>query len=269
MLKTSMGSSSNFYLDQIATYLDSLLTGGSILGLFLSMLLAYLGGVLSSLTPCIYPMIPITVGVVGGISTHHDRTSTKISRDVVFRGLAYVLGMAIIYSFLGVMAAITGKVFGTITNSASWYLGLGIVMTVAALMMMDVLPFDPQSALERFKRWLGFQHSPKINTEKEASLLGAFALGASSGFIAAPCTTPVLTAILGYIAQSQSVILGLGLMLSFAFGLGTILILIALFAGKLRALPKAGKWMNHVKIASGILILIFAEYLIYKAGRSL
>lgn len=232
-------------------------------GAFLALGLAYFGGILSSLTPCIYPMIPITVGVVGGLQHNAEERNT---RAVLTRGLAYVFGMAVVYAFLGVLAGITGQVFGTFTNTAGWYVALGAVMTFAALMMMDVLPIDPQALLDRLKRKMGFSSS-KHNTEKEATILGAFVLGASSGFIAAPCTTPVLTAILGYIAQSQSVIFGLGLMLFFSFGLGTILILIATFAGALENLPRAGKWMNMIKVGSGILILVFAEYLFFKAGN--
>jgi len=114
---------------------------------------------------------------------------------------------------------------------------------------------------------MGLASTNQLNNDKEATILGAFILGASSGFIAAPCTTPVLTAILGYIAQTQSVFLGLGLMLFFALGLGTILILIATFAGTLQKLPRAGNWMNKVKVGSGILILLFAEYLFFKAGK--
>ena len=117
------------------------------------------------------------------------------------------------------------------------------------------------------KRSIGLSGGARDNTEKEATLVGAFALGASSGFIAAPCTTPVLTAILAYIAQTQSVMLGLGLMLCFSFGLGTILIGIAAFAGTFQKLPRAGVWMQKIKIVSGIMILAFAEYLFFKAGK--
>jgi thiol:disulfide interchange protein DsbD len=251
-------------MDQLALYIENLLKGGSIGGAFLALGLAYFGGILSSLTPCIYPMIPITIGVVGGIQTKHE---SRNKRGVITRGLAYVLGMAIVYSFLGVLAGITGRVFGSFTNTVGWYVGLGVVMTFAALMMMDILPVDPQALLERLKRSLGLSGGVRDNSDKEATLMGAFALGASSGFIAAPCTTPVLTAILAFIAQTQSVILGLGLMLSFALGLGTLLIGIAAFAGTFQKLPKAGMWMQKIKIFSGILILIFAEYLIFKAGR--
>lgn len=263
-MQESSGHDNYFNMDQLAARLENLLLSGSISGALFALALAYFGGILSSLTPCIYPMIPITVGVVGGLQENNEERKT---RSVVIRGIAYVLGMALIYSFLGVLAGITGQVFGTFTNTSTWYILLGGIMTVAALMMMDVLPIDPQAILENIKIKMGLNSRNKTETHKEATILGAFILGASSGFIAAPCTTPVLTAILGFIAQTKSVVFGLGLMLFFSFGLGTILILIAAFAGSLQKLPRAGHWMNRIKIASGILILMFAEYLIFKAGK--
>ncbi|NDG83679.1 MAG: hypothetical protein EBX52_01405 [Proteobacteria bacterium] len=252
-------------MDQLASSLEKWLSQGSIGGSLLALGLAYLGGILSSLTPCIYPMIPITIGVVGGIQTHHEERNT---RGILMRGVAYVLGMAIIYAFLGVLAGLTGRVFGSFTNSSGWYIGLSLFMSLAALVMMDVLPIDPQAILDRLKRAMGLSGGSRSNTEKEATLAGAFILGASSGFIAAPCTTPVLSAILAYIAQTQSVMLGLGLMIFFALGLGTLLIAIAAFAGSLQRLPKAGAWMNRIKIFSGILILAFSNYLMFKAGKA-
>jgi thiol:disulfide interchange protein DsbD len=229
--------------------------------------IAYLGGILSSLTPCVYPMIPITVSVVGGIG--ENRLSW---REVTIRGLAYVTGMAVVYSVLGVLAGVTGKVFGTFTNTRAWYLSLGLIMTVAALIMLDILPFDPAVTWETWKR--KFRHrrgrlpSPRVQPkiQKEMTHLGAFTLGASSGFIAAPCTTPVLTSILAFIAKTQSVGLGFFLMLSFSLGLGTLLMVIAVFAGAVEILPRSGKWMKVVKAASGLILLAFAEYLIYRAG---
>lgn len=252
-------------MDQLASSLEKWLSHGSLGGSLLALGLAYLGGILSSLTPCIYPMIPITIGVVGGIQTHHEERNT---RGVFMRGLAYVLGMAIIYAFLGVLAGLTGRVFGSFTNTSGWYAGLSLFMSLAALVMMDVLPVDPQALLDRAKRAMGLSGGSRSNTEKEATLVGAFILGASSGFIAAPCTTPVLSAILAYIAQTQSVMLGLGLMIFFALGLGTLLIAIAAFAGSLQRLPRAGAWMNKIKIFSGILILAFSNYLMFKAGKA-
>ena len=96
--------------------------------------------------------------------------------------------------------------------------------------------------------------------------MGAFTLGASSGFIAAPCTTPVLTSILAYIAKTQSISLGLGLMFFFSLGLGTLLLIIAGFAGAITVLPRSGQWMKTIKTLSGLMLLVFAQYLIYRAG---
>jgi len=188
-------------------------------------------------------------------------------RDLVVRMGVYVSGMAVVYSFLGVLAGLTGQVFGTLTNSSHWYIAIGIVMTFSALVMLDVIPFDPLTWMENIKRrWRKDAPAHSHVVHKEITLLGAFTLGATSGFIAAPCTTPILTAILAYIAQTQSVGWGLSLMFFFALGLGTILIIIALFAGAIQFLPRSGGWMKKIKILSGLIILAFGQYLIYRAG---
>jgi thiol:disulfide interchange protein DsbD len=262
-------------MQSISNFLDQLLAiGSSHQGLGVTQALgavfiAYLGGILSSLTPCVYPMIPITVSVVGGIQSGQRRPSWH---EILVRGAAYVLGMAVIYSILGVVAGLTGKVFGTFTNTSGWYLGLGLVMTLAALIMLDVIPFDPAVWLDQLKRRIAHKRGHATpaqvhHVQAEMNLVGAFTLGASSGFIAAPCTTPVLTSILAYIAKTQSVVVGMALMVSFSLGLGTLLLIIAAFAGALQILPRSGAWMKAIKFASGLILLAFAEYLIYRSGN--
>lgn len=262
-------------MDSITEFLERLLNVSSTANGSLTLtqagaaiLVAYVGGILSSLTPCVYPMIPITVSVVGGGVSSNRRAW----HEVWVRGLVYVSGMAMVYSFLGVLAGLTGKLFGSMTQTSGWYLFLGIVMTLAALIMIDVIPFDPLVWWETLKRWIRPNPSsnpihPSSVQKTELSLLGAFTLGASSGFIAAPCTTPVLTSILAYIAKTQSIGLGLTLMLAFSLGLGTLLLMIAGFTGALQILPRSGKWMKAVKMGSGLILLIFAEYLIFRAGK--
>lgn len=228
--------------------------------------LAYLGGILASLTPCVYPMIPITVGVVGGMGP--DRRSW---REIWVRAAAYVSGMAMVYSFLGVLAGITGRVFGSFTNTPGWYMGLGVVFAFSALVMLDVIPFDPMQWWSQLRHKLKLHRrsrtTPPSEKRKELTLLGAFGLGASSGFIAAPCTTPVLTSILGFVAQTQSVGQGLLLMIGFSLGLGTILLLIAGFAGAVKLMPRSGAWMIQIKKFSGLILLAFSGYLIYRSGQ--
>lgn len=262
-----MNSIMDFVSGLLATNAESF----SLLQILAALGLAYFGGVLSSLTPCVYPMIPITMSVIGGMGPHR-----RSWRDVALRGGFYVAGMMVSYSFLGVLAGLTGRVFGTFTNSSGWYLGLGIVMTFAALVMVEALPFDPAVWWHTFKRkahpyWpfsVFFRHIHYATPfeKKEMTLLGAFTLGASSGFIAAPCTTPVLTAILAFIAKTKSVGFGFFLMLFFSLGMGTLLLVVAAFAGALQVLPRSGNWLKTVKIASGLILLAFADYLFFKAG---
>ncbi len=262
-----MPSFSNFFSDFIAVAPKDFSLGQ----LLLALLVAYFGGVLASLTPCVYPMIPITVSVVGGMGSQR-----KSWKEIYLRGMAYVAGMTLIYSFLGVLAGVSGKVFGSMTNTSGWYLFLGLVMTGTSLWMMELFHFDPAVLWDQLKRkWSHRSRTPHHpahhshhKSNPETTWMGAFLLGASSGFIAAPCTTPVLTSILAYIAKTQSVGLGFALMVSFSLGLGTLLLAITGFTGALQVLPKSGEWMKTIKLGSGLILLAFAEFLIYRAGTS-
>lgn len=223
------------------------------LGTFLIALLgAYGGGVLASLTPCVYPMIPITLGVIGsGLG--------KI------RIAIYISGMCVTYSFLGVLAGLTGQIFGSYTNTSNWYLGLGIVLTLAGLISLEVIPFDPARLFQLFQKRKSSSYYHE--RQKEVSHLAVFVLGATSGFVAAPCTTPILSSILALTAKTQSVGTGLLLMLSFSLGLGTLFMIFGIFAGALKKLPRSGYWLKHLKTGSGLILLGFAQYLIYQAGK--
>lgn len=257
-----MGSVSEFLTNLLNANTDSM----SVWQIFLTLLLAYAGGVLSSLTPCIYPMIPITVGVVGGMSPHADAQHRARPgwREVFLRCISYIAGMTSVYSFLGVTAGLTGKIFGSFTNSWGWYFSLGVIMTLAALWMLEVIQFDPMAWWHRRSR---AHHARQAQTKsQEMTYLGAFGVGVTSGFIASPCTTPVLTSILAYIAKTQSIGIGLLLMTAFSLGLSTLLLLIGLFTGGLQILPRSGKWMNTVKWVSGLILLAFADYLLFQAG---
>ncbi|MEK7692322.1 MAG: cytochrome c biogenesis protein CcdA, partial [Bdellovibrionota bacterium] len=223
-------------------------------GLLIALPLAYLGGVLSSLTPCVYPMIPITVGVVTGMPPNSARSKgAQFSwGTLILRGGAYVAGMCVVYSLLGVAAGVSGQVFGTLTNTPGWYLTLGIIVSLSALAMLEVIPFDPPAWIDAFSRKLGIRSKVyRSEVVRETTLGSAFVLGATSGLIASPCTTPVLTAILAYIAKTQSVLNGFLLMFFFSLGLGTLLLLVAGFAGAIQVLHKSGTRMKAVKQGGG------------------
>lgn len=254
-------------MDSIFSELKSALQAGTFISMLAALVFAYLGGILSSFTPCIYPMIPITMGFIGGASERSVKSGWILSS-------VYVLGMASVYTVLGIIASVSGKIFGTMTNTPGWYLTLGAIMILSSLWMMDVIKFDPNIWVDRLmKAWKkkkshghGHHGHGHVEHREEATMAGAFVLGASSGFIAAPCTTPVLTTILSYIASTKSVIFGGTLMFSFALGLGTILVVAGTFAGAMKVLPRSGKWLHHVKLVSGLLILCLGEYFIFKAG---
>ncbi|MGE4234214.1 MAG: cytochrome c biogenesis protein CcdA [Bacteriovoracia bacterium] len=232
--------------------LKTALEAGTLMSSLGAVFLAYLGGIFSSFTPCIYPMIPITIGFIGGAR----KDSVKKDNFLI---IFFVLGMASVYTALGIAASLSGKIFGTLTNSTGWYLTIGIVMILSSLWTFEIIKFDPNTILSRFLH-------KKNPVPPQATLLGAFVLGSTSGFIASPCTTPVLTTILSYIATEQSVAFGAVLMMAFALGLGTILVLLGSFAGLLKHLPKSGAWLNRVKVLSGLIILAMGEYFIFKAG---
>ena len=251
-------------METLFSFLQHTLESNSLLSMFLALGIAYLGGILSSFTPCIYPMIPITIGLIGGTSQKNIKTGWLLSS-------AYVLGMSVIYTVLGVLASVSGKIFGTYTNSSGWYLFLGIILAISSLWMFEVFNFDPNVFLFKvMSRLTKKKHAsgtiPGIAERNEANLFGAFTLGVSSGFIASPCTTPVLTTILSFIASQNSVIFGALLMFFFALGLGTILVLIGTFTGAMKVLPKSGAWLKTLKIVSGLLILGISLYYVYKAG---
>ncbi len=232
----------------------------------LALLVAYGGGVLASLTPCVYPMIPITVGVITGLGNARAPRTQGHWKRILTRALIYIGGMCVVYASLGVAAGLTGRVFGTLTQTSGWYLFLGVVIALSALAMLEVFTFDPLAWWHHVRSRLGFT-SETTHSASEMTAWGAFGLGATSGLVAAPCTTPVMTGILGYIARTQSVGVGLAMMLAFSLGLATLLFAIAIFAGTVQVLPRSGNWMVFIKKSGGWILLGFSMYLFFTAGK--
>jgi thiol:disulfide interchange protein DsbD len=208
---------------------------------------AYLAGVLVSFTPCIYPVIPITAAVIGG------QRDISGARGFVL-SLFFVLGLALTYSALGVFAALTGMLFGTIQTSPLTLGVLGGLFILMGLAMLDVF----QLSLERY--------APRnLTGGNRKGIFGSFMIGVTSGFILGPCTAPVLAVILGVVAARQSVFFGASLLFVFSLGVGSLLVLIGTFAGILASLPKSGAWMTGVKKLSGIVMLAAGAYFLYSA----
>ena len=220
---------------------------------YMAVLAAYLGGVLASFTPCVYPVIPITVAYIGA------RSSASRTRGFLL-SIIYVSGMAAVYTSLGVFAAMTGKLFGQIQTNLWVYLIVANICILMGLSMLGV--FMISIPVPQFVA--GFRPEGKGR-----GFLGSFLVGAVSGIIIGPCTTPVLAVLLSLIAARQSAIFGMTLMFVFAIGMGTLLVLVGTFSGLLASIPRSGIWMTRVNKIFGWILIGMGEYFLLKAGGML
>jgi thiol:disulfide interchange protein DsbD len=221
-----------------------------------AIILLFAAGVFTSLTPCIYPMIPITASIVGGQSLGEAKAPK--SRTILLT-LAYVAGLAVVYATLGVIAGMTGTIFGTISTNPWLYFTMANVLIIAALSMLDVLPVRLPAGL--------MQRASTAGTAGRAS--GAFVMGAVSGLVAAPCGAPVMAAVLTWVTTTQRAALGFVYLLSFSFGMCALLVAVGLFSGTLTRLPRAGAWMVWVKRIFAVIMIGVAEYYLVKMGQLL
>jgi thiol:disulfide interchange protein DsbD len=198
---------------------------------------AFLGGLLTSLTPCVYPLIPITVSVFGA------RKAGSRGEAMLLSGL-YVLGIAITYSALGVGAALTGKAFGSVMSNPVVVGAVAAVLAVMAASMFGAFDLALPSGLQA-----------KLTRVGGAGLAGAVGMGLVAGVIAAPCTGPVLAAALAVVAQKGSIPYGLAIMFPYALGMGLPFFLIGAFS---LSFPKSGPWMETVKSLFGVALLAVA-----------
>lgn len=217
---------------------------------FLAPFLAYLGGLLVGFTPCVYPIIPVTVAFIGARSANSRTRSFLLS-------LFYVLGVALTYTALGAVAALSGRLFGQIQANPWTYFIMANICLLMGLSMLEVfhLKFSTPEAFSRF-------HARK----RTEGCLSSFLVGILSGFVLGPCTTPVLTVLLTYVASKQNPVFGMLLLFLFSLGIGTLLILIGTFTGFLTRLPKSGPWMVRVSHFSGWIMIGAAEYFLINAG---
>lgn len=200
---------------------------------------ALLGGLLVSLTPCVYPMVAITVSVFGARQTKSHWHGLGLSG-------AFVLGIVAMFTPLGVVAGLTGSLFGAALQSPWVLSGIALLFLAMSASMLGAFELALPSAITNRLAEVGGV-GPK----------GAFGLGLVCGLIAAPCTGPVLTGILTWIAKTQSAGAGALAMAAFSFGLGVPFLLVGTFAVQL---PKSGVWMLHVKSVLAIVLAVVALY---------
>jgi thiol:disulfide interchange protein DsbD len=214
---------------------------------------AFLGGVATSLTPCLYPMIPITVSIVGTGDSAHGRLS-RIGLVGV-----YVIGLAAAYAGLGLVAGLTGTLFGSVSTNPWLQLAMANVMLAAAAMMADVIPVPIPTRLR----------ARAMSAGVGGKVTGVLVMGLVSGLVAAPCGAPVMAAILTWVAATRSALLGFVYLLSFSVGMCSLLLVAALATDTTLRLPRAGPWMLWVKRAFALILLGVAEYYLVQMGTLL
>ncbi|MBK9099922.1 MAG: thioredoxin fold domain-containing protein [bacterium] len=210
-------------------------------GLIIGLLLVFLGGLALNLTPCVYPLIPITVGYFGGQS---EGSTTKL----FFMGILFILGLAVTYSAIGVITSLTGAVFGALLQNPIVILIIVAIMLALSLSMFGVYEFKLPDSLVN-----------KAGGAK-AGLYGAFFMGLTMGIVAAPCIGPFVLGLVTYVATKQDPFFGFLLFFVLAVGLGTPYLFLAVFSGKIKNLPRAGEWMDAVKHIFGFILIGMALY---------
>lgn len=205
-------------------------------------LFAFGVGFLTSLTPCVYPMIPITVAVFGA----RDESVTR--RKAFMLATCYVLGIAVLYSVLGTAFALAGKTSGAgeLLGNPYVIVPLSILFVALAAAMFGFYELQLPSSLQN-----------KLNTIGGKGYGGAFAMGLVGGIIAAPCTGPPLLSILVWVSTTQQIAAGASLLFVYALGMGVLFWVLAVSAA---ALPKSGRWMEGVKSFFGVVMVVAAVY---------
>jgi thiol:disulfide interchange protein DsbD len=209
--------------------------------------LVFLGGVTLSFSPCVYPLIPITASYIG-----INALGSKL-KGLLF-SFIYVTGIAITYAFLGILASLTGKLFGRVSSHPVTFILVGLIIIFFGFSMLNVFAMYLPTIinLSRFKR---------------KGMLSVLILGLASGFVASPCVAPALGSILVYLTTTKNIIYGVGLLMAFAYGMGLILILIGTFSAMLLHLPKSGKWMQYVEKICAVILIGVGIYFTYNGIR--
>ncbi|MFQ5431164.1 MAG: cytochrome c biogenesis protein CcdA [Nitrospinota bacterium] len=223
-------------------------SGGSIFdGLYggsigpMALLMVLLGGLALNLTPCVYPMIPVTVG-------YFSAANERPRRVTVAHALVYLLGMALMYSAIGTFAALSGALFGEFMQNSFVIMLLVAVMILLSLSMFGVYEIRMPAFLMN------------LSSKSYGGFLGTLFMGLTVGIIAAPCIGPFVIGLLTFVGERQDPFLGFILFFTLAIGIGLPLVVLAIFSGGISSLPRAGVWMEWVRKFFGIVLLGMAIY---------
>ncbi len=214
-------------------------------GWFVTLLVIFLGGLALNLTPCVYPMIAITVSYFGA------QGGERNARRAFVSSLIYCLGIVLTYSTLGLIAALTGSLFGSALQSPVLLIGIALLLVALALSMFGLYELQPPQ----------FLMQKAAGLSSKAGYIGVFFFGAVIGVIAAPCLAPFVVALLAFVGESENPWLGWWLFFALALGLGLPYVVLGTFSGLLTRLPKSGTWMVWVKRVFGVALIGVAAWI--------
>jgi thiol:disulfide interchange protein len=210
-------------------------------------ILVFSAGLAMSFTPCVYPLLPVSASYIGLGSGGNKLKAFILS-------LAYISGIAVTYSALGIIASIGGTIFGRVSTYPVTQIIIGLIIVVFGLSMLEVFNISLPLMQRR---------SPL----KKHGVLAVFLFGLTSALMISPCVTPVLGSILAYLATKQNIFYGATLLLSFAYGLGFTFIIAGTFSSILLSLPKSGKWLVYIRRIYAAVLLGMGIYFIINGIR--
>ncbi len=210
-------------------------------GVFWMYLAAFFGGILASLTPCVLPIIPLTITVIGARAAKSRARGFSLS-------LVYVLGIAMTYSVLGIVAATTGALFGSLFQST--------LFLIFAIALFTLLAFGLFGAYE-LQLPAGLRN--KLMARQGQGFFGVFIMGLIAGLVASPCVGPIIVGILAFIAATQNVVFGFTLLFTFSVGMGVLFVVVGTFSSEIQRLP-SGTWMVAIEYLMGTAMLAVAFY---------
>lgn len=213
------------------------------LTLFLTLFGVFIGGIALNLTPCIYPLIPITVSYFGG-------RSGKSQGKLAAHGFFYLMGLSTTNSALGVTAAMTGGLMGAMLQNSWVLVGVALILLLFASSLLGFWELQLPSGLTQ------------AASKSYAGYFGTFFMGLTLGVIAAPCIGPFVLGLLTWVASIGQPWFGFIVFFSLSLGLGLPLLILALFSGKLEKLPRSGEWMVWVRKVMGWVLVGMAAYFI-------
>lgn len=210
-------------------------------GILFGLIFVFLGGLALNLTPCVYPLIPITIGYFGGQSEGNLKRLSMM-------GVLFVIGLAVTYSIIGVVTSLTGAVFGSLLQNPFVIIIVALILLTLSLSMFGVYEFKlPDKIVAKAGGAKGGYY-------------GAFFMGLTMGVVAAPCIGPFVLGLVTYVAAKQDPFFGFIMFFVLAIGLGLPYLFLAVFSGKIKNLPRAGEWMQGVEHIFGLILVGMAIY---------